>query len=203
MTQDASGVVGRAVSEQFPVVAVGASAGGLVPTVELLRELGPRPDVAVVVIHHLDPTHESALVEILSRATSLAVVVATHGVRVEPNHVYVLPPNADLLIQAGVLNLVPRVYTRHPHLPINQFFESLAQDQESLAVGVVLSGTGYDGTNGIKAIKSHGGIALAQDTTAQFSGMPESAIATGCVDFISSPPELARELVRLGANAPR
>lgn len=203
MTQDASGVEGRAVPEQFPVVAVGASAGGLVPTVELLRELGPRPDVAVVVIHHLDPTHESALVEIQSRATSLAVVFATDGVRVEPNHVYVLPPNADLLIQAGILNLVPRVYTRHLHLPINQFFESLAEDQESLAVGVVLSGTGYDGTNGIKAIKSHGGIALAQDTTAQFSGMPESAIATGCVDFISSPPGLARELVRLGANAPR
>jgi two-component system, chemotaxis family, CheB/CheR fusion protein len=109
---------------------------------------------------------------------------------------------SDLLIRAGILNLVPRAYTGHLHLPINQFFESLARDQESLAVGVVLSGTGSDGTNGIQAIMSHGGTALAQDTTAQFSGMPESAIATGCVDFVSSPPGLARALVRLGARVP-
>jgi two-component system CheB/CheR fusion protein len=127
-------------------------------------------------------------------------VVAPDGVRVEPNHVYVLPPNADLLIQAGTLSLVPRAYTGHLHLPINRFFESLARDQEGLAVGVVLSGTGSDGTNGIRAIEGHGGIALAQDSTAEHSGMPESAIATGCVDFISSPPGLARELVRLGAQ---
>jgi two-component system, chemotaxis family, CheB/CheR fusion protein len=199
---DAYDFVGPAVPEQFPVVAVGASAGGLAPTVELLRELGPRPDVAIVVIHHLDPTHESSLVEIFSRATPLAVVVATDDVRVEPNHVYVLPPNTGLLIQAGILNVVPRVGTGGLHLPINQFFESLALDQESLAIGVVLSGTGFDGTNGIKAIKAHGGITLAQDTTAQYAGMPESAIATGCVDFILPTAGLARELVRLGTNVP-
>ncbi len=199
---DASDVVGAAAPALFPIVAVGASAGGLAPTVELLRELGPRPQLAIVVIHHLDPAHESGLVEILARATPLAVVAATDGVRAEPNHVYVLPPNAGLLIQAGVLNVIPRVDTGGLHLPINQFFESLALDQESLAVGVVLSGTGFDGTNGIKAIKGHGGIALAQDTTAQYAGMPESAIATGCVDFILAPSGLARELVRLGADAP-
>jgi len=203
MRQDASGVGGPAVLGQFPVVAVGASAGGLRATVELLRELGPRPDIALVVIHHLDPIHESALAEILSRATPMAVVVATDGVRVEPNHVYVMPPNADLLIRAGILNLVPRAYTGHLHLPINQFFESLALDQESLAIGVVLSGTGSDGTEGVKAIMSHGGLALAQDTTAEYSGMPESAIATGCIDFVSSPPGLARALVRLRARPGR
>jgi two-component system, chemotaxis family, CheB/CheR fusion protein len=188
--------------DQFPIVGVGASAGGLAPTVELIRELGPRPQVAIVVIHHLDPTRESGLVDILAHATPMTVVFASDGVAAEPNHVYVLAPNDGLLMQAGVLRVVPRVGTGGLHLPINQFFESLAVDQESLAVGVVLSGTGYDATNGIKAIKGHGGIALAQDSTAQHAGMPESAIATGCVDFVMAPPRLAQELARLGAHPP-
>lgn len=194
--------IDTAVPDPFPIVAVGASAGGLAPTVALLHELGPRPELALVVLHHLDPTHESGLVEVLSRATSLSVVAATDGARVEPNRVYVLPPNAGLRIQAGVLRLVDRVDTGGLHLPIDQFFESLAIDQESLAVGVVLSGTGFDGAHGVKAIKAGGGIALAQDSTAQQTSMPESAIATGCVDFVLPPAGLARELVRVGIDAP-
>jgi len=186
----------------FPIVAVGASAGGLAPTVEVLRDLGPQPGVAIVVIHHLDPTHASGLVDILSRATALPVAAALDGVRVERDHVYVVPPNAGLLIGQGVLKVVPRLEEGGLHLPIDRFCESLALDRDGLAVGVVLSGSGFDGTEGIKAIKREGGIALAQDATAAFGSMPESAIATGCVDFILPPAGLARELARIGAHAP-
>jgi two-component system CheB/CheR fusion protein len=186
----------------FPVVGVGASAGGLAASGELLRELGSAPGVAVVIVHHLDPSHESSLVEIFSRLTPLQVVAATEGVRVEPDHVYVMPPNAGLLIHAGLLNLVPRIEQAGLHLPINRFFESLAQDQDGLAVGVVLSGTGFDGTEGIKAIKRGGGLTLAQDVTAQYPSMPESATATGCVDCVLPPAGIAREIARLAAHAP-
>jgi len=186
----------------FPIVGVGASAGGLAPTCELLRELGREPGVALVLIHHLDPTHESGLVGILSRATPLPVTAATDGARVECDHVYVIPPGADLLINQGVLSLVPRSEGGGVHRPINRFLASLALDREDLAAGVVLSGSGFDGTDGIKAIKREGGITLAQDGTAQYGSMPESAIATGCVDFVLTPPKLARELRRLGAHAP-
>ncbi len=186
----------------FPVVAVGASAGGLAATVELLHELGPEPGIALVVIHHLDPTHTSGLVDILSRATTLPVAAAADGLRLEPNNVYVIQPNEDLLVSHGVLKVVPRADGGNLHLPINRFFESLALDRDGLAGGVVLSGTGFDGTEGIQAIKREGGITLAQDTTAQYGGMPENAIATGCIDFILPPAGLARELRRLGAHAP-
>lgn len=185
-----------------PIVAVGASAGGLAASGELLRELGAAPGVAAVFIHHLDPTHESSLVEILSRMTPLPVESITDGVCVEPNRIYVMPPNAGALIQQGRLHLTARVEQGGLHLPINRFFEALAQDQEGLAVGVVLSGTGFDGSEGIKAIKREGGITLAQDSTAQYPGMPDSAIATGCVDFVLPPAGLARELRRLAVHAP-
>lgn len=191
-----------AVSGSFPIVGVGASAGGLAPTGELLRHLGSEPGVAVVIVHHLDPLHDSGLVDILARLTPLPVTVATDGLRVEPNHVYVVPPNAGLLIYSGQLNLVPRVEQGELHLPINRFFESLARDQDRRAVGVVLSGTGFDGTEGIKAIKQEGGITLAQDSSAQYPSMPESAVATGCVDFVLPPAGLARELGRIAAHPP-
>jgi two-component system, chemotaxis family, CheB/CheR fusion protein len=188
--------------ESFPIVAVGASAGGLAPTVELLSELGRESQIAIVIIHHLDATHESGLVEILSRATTLPVAAASDGVRVEPGHVYVIPPNAGLLIAQRSLRIVPRRDTGGLHLPIDRFFESLAHDCDGLAVGVVLSGSGFDGTEGVKAIKRAGGIVLAQDGTAQYASMPQSAIATGCVDFILPPAGLARELRRISEHAP-
>jgi two-component system, chemotaxis family, CheB/CheR fusion protein len=186
----------------FPIVAVGASAGGLAASGELLRELGAAPGVAVVLVHHLDPAHESSLVEIFSRLTPLSVVVAADEVLVEVDHVYVMPPNAGLLIEHGHLKVVPRVEQAGLHLPINRFFESLAEDRDSRAVGVVLSGTGFDGTEGIKAIKRDGGITLAQDASAEYGGMPESAIATGCVDFVLPPAGVAKELRRLAAHTP-
>ena len=186
----------------FPIAAVGASAGGLAPTVELLRDLGAEPGIAIVVIHHLDPTYESSLVDILSRATTMPVNAASDGTGVEPNHVYVLPPNAGLLINQGSLKLVSRLEETGLNLPIDRFFESLALDRDGLGVGVVLSGSGFDGTEGAKAIKREGGIVLAQDATAQYASMPQSAVATGCVDFILPPEGLARELRRIGAQGP-
>jgi two-component system CheB/CheR fusion protein len=188
-------------ADSFVIAAVGASAGGLAPTVELLRELGSEPGVGIAVIHHLDPTRESGLVEILSRATPMSVAAASDGVAVMPNHVYVVPPNAGLLINRGILELVPRVEEAGLHLPIDQFFESLALDRGELAAGVVLSGSGFDGTEGIKFIKREGGIGLAQDATAQYTSMPQSAAATGYVDFVLPPAGLARELRRMGGHA--
>jgi two-component system CheB/CheR fusion protein len=186
----------------FPIVGVGASAGGLAATAELLRHLGATPGVAVVVVHHLDPTHESSLVEIFSRATPLPVHGASDDMPVEPNHVYVVPPNADLLLVDGLLKVTPRLVTNGRHLPIDRFFESLATDRTVYAVGVVLTGTGSDGTQGIKAIKAEGGITLVQDGSAEHRSMPDSAIATGCVDFVLPPEGIARELVRIGEHAP-
>ena len=179
MAPVASDTPSPAARGSFPIAAVGASAGGLAPTVELLRDLGPQPGIALVIIHHLDPTHDSGLVEILSRATAMPVAAATDGARVEANHVYVVPPNAGLLIRQGILKVVPRMEEGGIHLPIDRFCESLARDRNGLAVGVVLSGSGFDGTEGIQAIKREGGITLAQDATAAFASMPGSAIATG------------------------
>lgn len=186
----------------FPIVGVGASAGGLAATAELLLHLGPRPGVALVIVHHLAPTHESSLVDIFSRATPLPICTASEGTPVEPNHVYVVPPNAGLLLADGLLRLTPRIETGGLHLPIDRFFESLAADRASRAVGVLLTGTGSDGSQGIKAIKAEGGVTFAQDASAEHRGMPDSAIATGCVDFVLPPERIARELVRISERAP-
>ncbi|MGD0679138.1 MAG: chemotaxis protein CheB [Polyangiaceae bacterium] len=197
-SSEATGAAGYG---SFLIAAVGASAGGLAPTSELLRELGANPGIAVVVIHHLDATHESKLVEILSRTTSMPVAGASDGARIEPGHVYVVLPNEELLIHQGILKVMPRLPEGGLHLPIDRFFESLALDQDSLGAGVVLSGSGFDGTEGVKAIKREGGIALAQDATAEYASMPQSAVATGCVDFVLPAGGLARELRRLGSHA--
>jgi two-component system CheB/CheR fusion protein len=185
----------------FSVAGVGASAGGLAATTELLQHLGPQPGIAVVIVHHLDPKHESSLVDIFSRATTLPVCAVSEGMVVEPNHVYVVPPNAGLRITDDVLSLTPRVETGGLHLPIDAFLESLAADRTLHAIGVVLTGSGSDGTNGIKAIKAEGGVTFAQDASAEYRSMPESAIATGCVDFVLPPEGIARELVRIGERA--
>jgi two-component system CheB/CheR fusion protein len=186
---------------RFPIAGVGASAGGLAATSELLRNLGATPGIAVVIVHHLDPTHASSLVEIFGRATALPVSSASEGMRVERDHVYVVPPNAGLLLVAGTLKLTPRIETGGLHLPIDHFFESLALDRTMHAIGVLLTGTGSDGTQGIKAIKAEGGITFAQDGSAEYGSMPESAIATGCVDFVLPPAAIASELVRIGEQA--
>ncbi|RIV19855.1 PAS domain S-box protein [Fibrisoma montanum] len=180
-----------------PVVAIGASAGGIEAVSELLRNLSPTTGLAYVYIQHLDPDYDSQLASILGRSTTMPTLQAQENMRLEPNHVYVIPPNQDLEIVDGVLTLSPRRAKSFLHMPIDQFFISLAERQKEGAVAVVLSGTASDGTLGLRAIKVAGGITFAQDETAQFQSMPKSAITEGVVDMILSPADIAKELERL------
>src|SRR5579871_946554 len=182
----------------FPIVAIGASAGGLEAFSSLLRALPSEPGLALVFIPHLDPTHESAMVELLARTTRLPVLQAADGQLVESDVVYVLPPNSEMTIADGTLHLTKRESGRGQHMPIDTFFRSLAEDQTSNAVGVILSGTANDGTLGLSTIKNNGGITFAQDyETAKYNGMPHSAVEAGVADYILSPPRIAQELVRI------
>src|SRR6266852_4207096 len=182
----------------FPIVGVGASAGGLEAFTQLLKALPPRTGMAYVLVQHLDPTHESVLTELLTKTTEMPVRQVTDATPVEPNHVYVIPPNVDLIISQGILRLTARTEARGHHMPIDRFLRSLAEDQGSNAIGVVLSGTASDGTLGLAAIKAEGGITFAQDEkSAKFDGMPQSAIAAGCVDLVLPPDGIAEELARI------
>ncbi|HUS25306.1 MAG TPA: chemotaxis protein CheB [Candidatus Binatia bacterium] len=185
---------------QFPIVGIGASAGGLEAFTELLKNLPLDTGMAFVLVQHLDPQHESALAQILARATRMPVREVTDNRRVQANRVYVIPPNTSLGIAKGVLKLQPRVPSRTPHHSIDLFLESLAQDQHEQAIGVILSGTATDGTLGLEAIKAEGGITFAQDESARYDSMPRSAIAEGCVDFVLSPSAIARELARIARH---
>ncbi len=187
-------------SKNFPIVGVGASAGGLEALSELLTHLPAQTGMAFVLIQHLDPTHSSQLSDLMSRVTKMPVGEARDGMGVEPDHVYVIPPNASLAILDGVLVVTPRV--RDHHAPVDFFFQALSRNQNNTAIGVVLSGTGTDGTLGLRAIKAEGGITFAQDTqSAVFGGMPHSAIASGNVDFVLPPQGIARQLVRIAGDS--
>lgn len=183
----------------FPIVGVGASAGGLEAFTQLLQALPTDTGMAFVLVQHLAPTYPSALAEILSRATTMPVTEVHDEPTVEPNHVYVIPPDRSMIIARGTLQLLPRE-GRGVHRPVDQFFRSLAEEHHHRAIGVVLSGTASDGTLGLEAIKGEGGITFAQDATAQYEGMPHSAIASGCVDLVLPPDEIAREIVRIGTS---
>ena len=186
----------------FPIVGVGASAGGLETFVELLRALPRDTGMAFVLIQHLDPKHASYLSEVLARSTRLPVVEIREGVRVEPDHVYVIPAGSDVGILNGVLTLLPRATdVRGPALPIDFFFKALAADRGHQAIGVVLSGTGSDGVEGLRAIKAESGVSFAQEPrSAKFDGMPKAAVAAGVTDFVLPVPELARELERISRH---
>jgi two-component system, chemotaxis family, CheB/CheR fusion protein len=187
----------KANNKNFPVVAVGASAGGLEAFTELLKALPEKPGMAFVLVPHLDPTHASAMTELLSRTTKLAVLQVQHGMRVKPDHVYVIPPNTEMTIASGMLQLETRA-RGHQYMPIDVFMRSLAEDRGSNAIGVVLSGTASDGTLGLTAIKGAGGITFAQDSkSAKYDGMPNSAAASGCVDFVMPPARIAAEMGQL------
>jgi two-component system, chemotaxis family, CheB/CheR fusion protein len=181
----------------LPVVGIGASAGGLEAVSELLRNLPCDSGMAFVFVSHLDPAHESALAGILAKVSRVPVSEARNGESLAPNHVYVLPPNTDMVIAGETLRLTLRTEQRGPQMPVDRFLRSLAEERDRCAVGVILSGTGSDGTLGLKAIKEAGGITFAQDETARHDGMPRSAIGAGCVDFVLPPARIARELCRL------
>jgi two-component system CheB/CheR fusion protein len=179
----------------FPIVGIGASAGGLEAFSELLRHLPEKTGMAFVLVQHLDPKHGSVLQEILSRTTKIPVTEVTQGVVVQPNHASVSPANTNLTLKNGMLQLGSRVLTRGQHMPINDFFRSLAENAGQQAIGVILSGTASDGTEGCRAIKAAGGITFAQDEeSAKYDSMPRNAVNAGCIDFILSPKDIAREL---------
>ena len=188
----------EAVDRSFPIVGIGASAGGLEACSEFFNQLPTSTGMAFVLVQHLDPSHKSMLTELLSRTTPLPIQEVGDGMEVEPNHIYIIPPNTELGILHQVLHLLPRSQTACPPLPIDTFMQSLAEDQGSMAIGVILSGGASDGTIGLKSIKAAGGITFAQDEeSAKYDSMPHSAIAAGCVDFVLPPAEIAKELVRI------
>jgi two-component system, chemotaxis family, CheB/CheR fusion protein len=185
----------------FPIVGIGASAGGLEAFSQLLRDLPGDTGMAFVVVQHLAPRYESMLTELLSNTTTMPVTEVTEGMQVEVNNVYVIPPNTTMGIMNGVLHLVPRTETRGQHMPIDMFLRSLADDQMSRAIGVILSGTASDGAQGLKAIKAAGGITIAQDPkTARYDGMPRAAIAAGVVDFILPVDAIGQELTKISRH---
>jgi two-component system CheB/CheR fusion protein len=185
----------------FPIVGVGASAGGLEAFTQLLRHLPTDTNMAFVLVQHLDPKHESHLTELISRVTKMPVSEVTEGMPVAPNQVFVIPPNTNMAVLQGRLHLMPRTESHGPHLPIDYFLRSLAEDQPGKAIGVILSGTASDGVLGLKAIKAEGGITFAQDErSAKYDGMPHSAITAGVVDIVLPPEGIADELARLGRH---
>src|SRR5512142_1490007 len=182
----------------FPIVAIGASAGGLDAYSELFRALPTDTGMAFVLVQHLDPQHHSMLSGILSKTTKMPVEEVKPDAEVRPNRVYVIPPNAFMAIAKGRFVLTPRESQRGLHLSVDFFMRSLAEDRQSGAIGVILSGTGSDGALGVEAIKAEAGLNFAQDpATAKYDGMPRSAIASGCIDFVLPPREIAQELERI------
>ncbi|MBI3299260.1 MAG: PAS domain-containing protein [Elusimicrobia bacterium] len=183
----------------FTIVGIGASAGGLEAFRQLLEHLPGDTGLGFVFVQHLDPSHKSALAALLAKATPMKVREAVGGMTVEPNNVYIIPPNAEISIEAGILKLRRRV-ENVPRRSVDAFFESLAKDCGERAVGVILSGTATDGTFGLEAIKAEGGITIAQDASAKYDGMPTSAVNAGCVDVVLSPKAIAAELVRIARH---
>lgn len=185
-----------------PVVGIGASAGGLEALRELLALLPTDSGLAFVVVQHLAPERPTMLASILANGSALPVIDIVDGMRAEPDRVHFMPSDADLWIERGTFRLRPRALTGRLHLPIDTFFRSLALDLDERAFAVVLSGSGSDGTEGLRAIRAEGGFALVQDpATAGFPGMPENAIAAGMVDFCGAPAAIAAELGRLSRLA--
>src|SRR6266576_2821837 len=191
----------RQPSLSFPVVCVGASAGGLEAFTHLLAATPADTGMAFVLVSHLSPSHASHLAEILSRATRMPVDEVTAESTVQPNHVYVIPPDRNMVMQGGALKLLPRGAGRAQHHPIDVFLESLAQAQRHKSIAVILSGTGSDGTLGLNEVKAAGGITFAQDDTAAYEGMPRSATLAGSVDFVLPPAAIGERLAEIARHS--
>lgn len=187
----------------FLVAGVGASAGGLEAMRRLLASLGKNPGMAIVYVQHLDPSFESSLTELFTAVTDIPVVRAEAGTRLQRNHVYVAPPHVELRVEGEVLHHSDLHHRAEKAGPIDRFFGSLAQDLGRRAVGIILSGTLSDGSQGVCRIRDAGGVTFAQDEgSAKFDGMPKSAAATGCVDFVLPPEGIAAELKRMSKKLP-
>ena len=197
----------KKIPDTFPVVGIGASAGGLEAMEIFFRNLPPEPGMAFVVVQHLDPTTKGMLTELLQRTTTMKALQATDGMKVEPDHIYVIPPNADLSPCNGTLHLQKPSAERGLRLPIDFFFRSLAEDRKERSIGIILSGMGSDGSKGIKAIKEKMGMAMVQDPkSAKYDAMPWNVIKTGVVDFkapVEDLPGKLVEYVRHATHGPR
>src|SRR5579862_90582 len=190
-----AGKVANAVPS-FAIVGIGASAGGLDAFKMFFSALPSDSGLAYVLIQHLDPTRDSLTAELVSTYTRMRVVQAEDGMRVEANRVYVIPPNTYLSIRERTLRLSAPTAPRSLRMAIDYFLHSLAEDQHAGAVGVILSGTGTDGTLGLKEIKAAGGMTMVQDPqTAQHDGMPRSAIASGSADYVLRAEEMPDALL--------
>jgi len=185
-------------ADSFPVVGIGASAGGLEAFKELLTSLPEKAGMAYVLVPHLDPAHHSVLTEILSRCTKIPIAEVLDGMPAEKDHIYIIPPNKTMGIAGGKFALFEREATHGPHLPIDYFLAALASDRGEQAIGIILSGTASDGTQGCIAIKVAGGITFAQDeNSAKYHDMPGNAIRGGSIDFVLPPKDIAGQLVRI------
>ncbi|WP_296494983.1 chemotaxis protein CheB [Rhodoferax sp.] len=192
-----------AVAGGFPIVGLGASAGGLAAIEAFFSGMpaGVDPGMAFVLVQHLDPDHKSLLTELIQRRTRMVVSEVADGMVVQVNCAYIIPPNRDMAFLNGTLQLLEPAAPRGHRLPIDFLFRSLAADQHERAIGVVLSGTGSDGTLGVRAIKGEGGMVMVQTpASAEFDGMPQSALATGMVDFELPPAEMAAQLMAYTAH---
>ena len=188
----------------FPIVGIGASAGGLAAFEAFFSAMptDAAPDMAFVLVQHLAPDHKSILTELIRRYTRMQVFEVEDGVVVQPNRAYIIPPGRDMAFLNGTLQLLEPTAPRGQRMPIDFFFRSLAQDQRERAIGVVLSGTGSDGTLGLRAIKGEGGMVMAQDpASTEHDGMPRSALATGLVDYELPPGEMPAQLIAYTARA--
>jgi len=183
-------------SVSFPIVGIGASAGGLEALEHFLGHVPAASGMAFVIVQHLDPTHKGIMPELLQRATGMRVIQVSDRTRAQPNCVYVIPPNKDMSILHGVLHLLAPAAPRGLRLPIDFFLRSLAQDQQERSIGVILSGMGSDGTLGLRAIKEKAGLVLVQEpATAKFDGMPRSAIDAGLADIVAPVDELPGKIM--------
>lgn len=189
--------------DETPVVGVGASAGGLEALREMFEGFNGKPGLAFVVVQHLDPTHESLMAQLIERYTIMDVRQAKGGERIRANNVYIIPPGHGLAIEDGKLQLTEFTDPRGMRRPIDDFFHSLAVECTGMSACVILSGTGADGSRGLRAIKEHGGLALAQEPeTARYDGMPVSAVSTGLIDIIAPPGDIIRHLREFFDRAP-
>src|SRR6185436_10951638 len=180
----------------FLVVGLGASAGGIQALKQFFSKVPADSDIAYVVILHMSPEHESKLAEILQATTSIPVTQVCEQVKVVPNHVYVIPPNQNLAMTDGHLTLTTMIGVEERRSPVDLFFRTLAETNDARSVAVILSGTGANGSMGLKKIKECGGVAFVQDLEeAQYSDMPRNAVATGLVDYILPVEEIPAKIL--------
>jgi two-component system, chemotaxis family, CheB/CheR fusion protein len=184
----------------FPIVAIGASAGGLEAVTQLLQNLSPTTGMAFIYVQHLSPDHKSMLPSLLSKTTKMEVQDIDDMEKMKPNNLYIIPYNKEIKVIDGHIKLIPRPENRKSNLSIDLLFSSLAETHKENVIGVVLSGNANDGTSGLKEIKQAGGITFAQDDSAKFVSMPHSAIAQGIVDFVLSPKEIGLEINQISKH---